>query len=56
VEVLGHQDPADEQAVHFLPDFFQALDEAMTEKAWKKRFVAPVSDRRSSVFRDVAAL
>jgi hypothetical protein len=24
--------PADEQAVHLLPDFLQALDEAMTEK------------------------
>jgi hypothetical protein len=26
------QDPADEQAVHLLADFFQALDEAVTEK------------------------
>jgi hypothetical protein len=33
MEVLGHQDPADEQAVRLLPDFFQALDEVMTE-AW----------------------
>jgi hypothetical protein len=32
IEVLGHQDPADEQAVHLLPDFFQALDEVMAEK------------------------
>jgi hypothetical protein len=33
MEVLGHQDPADEQAVHLLPDFFQALGKVMTE-AW----------------------
>jgi hypothetical protein len=33
MEVLGHQDPADEQAVHLLPDFFQTLDEVMAE-AW----------------------
>jgi hypothetical protein len=32
MEVLRHQDPADEQAVHPLPDFFQAWDEATTEK------------------------
>ena len=33
MEVLGHQDPADEQAVHLIPDFLQTLDEVMTE-AW----------------------
>jgi hypothetical protein len=33
MEVLGHQDPADQQAVHLLPDIFQALDEVVAE-AW----------------------
>jgi hypothetical protein len=32
MEVLRHQDPADEQAIHFPPDFLEALDEATTEK------------------------
>jgi hypothetical protein len=32
MEVLRHQDPADEQAVHLFPDFFQALDEVTIEK------------------------
>jgi hypothetical protein len=32
MQVLGHQDPANEQAVHLLPDFFQVFGEAMTEK------------------------
>jgi hypothetical protein len=27
MEVLGRQDPADEQALHLLPDFFEALGE-----------------------------
>jgi hypothetical protein len=35
MEVLGHQDPADAQAVHLSPDFFQALDQVMTEKVRK---------------------
>jgi hypothetical protein len=35
VEVLRHQDPADEQAIHFLPDFLDALDEVLAE-AWGK--------------------
>jgi len=31
MEVLRHQHPADEQAVHLLPDFFEACDEVATE-------------------------
>jgi hypothetical protein len=42
MEVLGHQDPANEQAVHLLPDFFEALDEVLA-KAWREE------NRRSAV-------
>jgi hypothetical protein len=31
-EVLGHQHPADEQAVDLLPDFFEAFGEAVAKK------------------------
>ena len=33
--MLRHQDPADEQAIHFLPDFLEAPDEVVAE-AWGK--------------------
>ena len=33
MEVVGHEDPADEQAVHLPADFLEALDEVLT-KAW----------------------
>ena len=33
--MLRHQDPADEQAIHLLPDFLEALDEVLAE-AWGK--------------------
>jgi hypothetical protein len=35
VLTLGHQDPADEQAVHLLPHFLEAFGEATTEKEEK---------------------
>ena len=43
MEVLGHQDPAYEQAVHLLPDFFEAFGEIMTE-AWGAENRRPAVD------------
>jgi hypothetical protein len=43
MEVLGHQDPANEQAVHLLPDFFEALDEVLA-KAWREENRRPAVD------------
>ncbi|SPE25067.1 hypothetical protein SBA2_250003 [Acidobacteriia bacterium SbA2] len=43
MEVLRHQDPANEQAVHLLPDFLEALDEALTEAGRAKDLRAAVS-------------
>ena len=41
--MLGHQDPANEQAVHLLPHFFEALDEVLTEAGGAKDLRAAVS-------------
>jgi len=43
VKVLGHQDPANEQAVHLLPHFFELLDETLTEAGRTKDLRPAVS-------------
>ncbi len=43
MEVLGHQDPAKEQAVHLLPHFLEALDEVLTEARRAKDLCPAVS-------------
>jgi len=42
MEVLRHQDPADEQAIHLLPDFLEALDEVVAEALGKENGRPPV--------------
>ena len=41
--MLGHQDPANEQAVHLVPNFLEALDEVLTEAGRAKDLCPAVS-------------